>query len=146
MADDVSQQIEKALNMIVNFTDRSGNLKKGLKNSFHEAVSNLRILTLFLKSNLLEKTEEYNKTNKEVKQLKDALEKEKATSTARLVAPSVNSNPALTSSGTPVPARPSDDKKKLFSDIVCRKNIEWHNLTVKPKENQSSEEIKKLLK
>jgi hypothetical protein len=31
MADDVSQQIENALNMIVNFTDRSGNLQKELE-------------------------------------------------------------------------------------------------------------------
>ena len=84
MADDVRQQIENALNMIVNFTDKSRNLKKELKNSIHEAVSNLRNPIFVLKSNLLEKTEEYNKTSKEVKQLKDALEKEKATSTARL--------------------------------------------------------------
>jgi len=146
MADDVSQQIENALNMIVNFTDKSGNLKKELKNSIHEAVSNLRNLIFVLKSNLLEKTEEYNKTRKEVKQLKDALEKEKATSTARLVAPSVNSNPALISRGRAVPAPPSGDKKKLFSEIVCGKSEERHKLTVKPKENQSSEEIKKLLK
>jgi hypothetical protein len=35
---------------------------------------------IFLKSNKLEKTEECNKTSKEVKQLKDALEKEKVPS------------------------------------------------------------------
>jgi hypothetical protein len=38
MADDVSQQIKNVLNMIVNFKDKSGNLKKELKNSIHEAV------------------------------------------------------------------------------------------------------------
>jgi hypothetical protein len=78
----------------------------------------LRNLIFILKSNLLKKTEEYNKTSKEVKQLKDALEKEKATSTARLVVPSVNSNSVLNSRGTAVPARPSLGKKKLFSEIV----------------------------
>jgi LytS/YehU family sensor histidine kinase len=77
MPEAVSQQIENALNMIVNFTDKSGNLKTERKNSIHKTVSNLRSLTFFLKCNLLEKTEEGNKTSKEVKQLKDALEKER---------------------------------------------------------------------
>jgi hypothetical protein len=75
-------------------------------------------LIFILKSNLLEKTEECNKTSKEVKQLKGALEKEKAMSTARLVATSVNSNSVLTSRGTAAPAPPSGDKKKLFSEVV----------------------------
>ena len=46
MADDVSQQIENALNMIVNFTDKSGNLKKELKNSIHEDKYNIKPATL----------------------------------------------------------------------------------------------------
>jgi len=51
----------------------------------------------------------------------------------------------LTSHGTAVSAPPSGNKKKLFSEVVCRKN-ERHKLTVKPEDNQSTEEIKKLLK
>jgi hypothetical protein len=145
MADDVSQQIENALNMIVNFTDKSGNLKKELKNSIYEAVGNLIYLIFIIRSNLLEKTE-YNKTSKEVKHLKDALEKKKATSTARLLATSVNCNSVLTSRDPAVPAPPSGGNKKLFSEIVSGKNEVRQKLTVKPKENQSSEEIKKLLK
>jgi len=81
-----------------------------------------------------------------VKQLKDALEKGKATSSARQVAPSVTSNTGLTSHSTVVPAPPSGNKKKVFSEVVCGKNEEQHKLTVKPKDNQSTEEIKKLLK
>jgi hypothetical protein len=60
MADGVSQQIENALNMIVNFTDKSRNMKKELKKSIHEAVRNLRDLIFTLKSNLLDKTDENN--------------------------------------------------------------------------------------
>jgi hypothetical protein len=47
MADDVSQKIENALNTIVNLTDKSGNLKKELKTSIHETVSNLRKLFFY---------------------------------------------------------------------------------------------------
>jgi len=45
MADEVCQQIENAQNMIVNTMDRSGNMKKELKKTIQEAVSNLRNLT-----------------------------------------------------------------------------------------------------
>ena len=74
MADDVSQQIENALNLIVNTTDKSGNMKKELKNTIYEAVSNLRDLTFIFKRNLIEKTEENNQMRNEVSQLKDTLE------------------------------------------------------------------------
>jgi hypothetical protein len=56
MADGVSQQIENALNTIANLTDKSRNMKKELKKSIHETVSNSRNLIFILKSNLLEKT------------------------------------------------------------------------------------------
>jgi len=90
MADDVSQQIENnALNMIVNFTDKSGSMNKELKKSIYEAVSNLRNLIFILKINLLQKTEENNTMRNGVKQLKDTAEKWKSMSSARQSAPSV---------------------------------------------------------
>jgi chromosome segregation ATPase len=121
MADDVSQQIENALNTIVILMDKIGNLKKELKKAIHETVSNLRNQIFILKSNLLEKTEENDRTLKEVKQLKDTLERWKSTPSARLAAPSVTSNTGLTSRGRPVSARPSGGKNKLFSEVLCGK-------------------------
>ena len=44
------------------------------------------------------------------------------------------------------PAPPPSGRMKLFSEIVGRKNEECHKLTLKPKGNQTTEEIKKLLK
>jgi len=67
-------------------------------------------------------------------------------STARQVALSVTSRPGLTSCGTADAAPPVGAKKKQFSEVLSGKNEERQNLTVKPKENQSKEEIKKLLK
>jgi len=144
MADDVSQRIEDALNLIVNIMDKSGNMKKELKKSVHETVSNLRNLIFALKSDLQEKTEENNRTQNEVNLLKDALQKWE--STTRQVAPSVTSRPGLTSRGTADAAPPIGAKKKQFSEVLSGKSEERHKLTVKSKENQSTEEIKKLLK
>jgi len=145
-ADDVSQRIEDALNLIVNLTDKSGNMKKELKKSVHEAVSNFRNLIFALKSNLQEKTEENNRMQSEVNLLKDALQKWESTSTTRQVAPSVTSRPGLTSRGTADAAPLIGEKKKQLSKVLSGKTEEGHKLTVKSKENQSTEQTKKLLK
>jgi len=124
MADDASLQIDNALNTIVNTTDKSGNLKKELRHEIHETVSKLRKLVSTLKNELLEKKEENHKLSMEVKQLKDALDKEKSMTSARQLATSDNSNEVLTSRGTATPAPPCYGKKKLFSEIVGGKNEE----------------------
>jgi hypothetical protein len=146
MADYVSLQIDNALNTIVNTADKSGNLKKELRHDIHETVSKSRKLMFTLKSELLEEKKENQKMKMEVKELKDALDMGKLTTSARQVATSVNSNEAPTSSGTVTPAPPRCEKKKLFSEIVGRKIEERHKLTLKPRGNQMTEEIKKLLK
>jgi hypothetical protein len=135
MAVDVSQQIDKTLTVIVNFTDKTGNMKKELNKLIHGAVINLRNLIFILKSNLQEKTEENNKTRYEFKQLKDAFENWKTTSSARRVAPSVTSNTGITNRGTAVSAPPSSDKNNLFEEIVYGRNEGRHKITVKPNNN-----------
>ena len=47
MADDVSESIENALNITVSTAERSGNIKKELKQTIFETVSTLR--NLFVK-------------------------------------------------------------------------------------------------
>jgi hypothetical protein len=54
MAEDVTQQVEDALNTIVKLTNESGNLRE-LRKLIHENVSNLRDLIHVLKNNLTEK-------------------------------------------------------------------------------------------
>ena len=147
MADDVILQIDNALNAIVNVTDKSGNLKKELKYEIHETLSQLRELVVALESNLQETKEANQKMTLEVKQLKVALmEKEKPTTLPRQVATSSNRHTELTSRGTEASAPPCCNRKKLFSEIVGAKYEERHKLTIKPKLNQSTEEIQKLLK
>jgi hypothetical protein len=119
MADGLSQEIANALNMIVNFTDKSGNVKKELKKSINETVSIWNNLIFFLKNILLEKTEENNKVRNEVKQLKYTLEKMMSTSSVRLVAQSVSSNTGTASRVTAVFVPPCGGRKNLFSEAFC---------------------------
>jgi peptidoglycan hydrolase CwlO-like protein len=98
MADDVSLQFENALNSIVNSTDKSGNLKKELRQEIHTAVSSLRKLVHSLTSELLDTKQENQKLCMEVKQLKDTLDKDRSTTSARQVVTSINDNVALSNS------------------------------------------------
>jgi hypothetical protein len=74
MAEDVAEQVEDALNSIVKLTNESGNLKKELRKSIHESVSNLRNLMYILKNNLNEKTCENTKLQNEVKEANKLLQ------------------------------------------------------------------------
>ena len=147
MVDDASLQIDNAVNAIVNVMDKSGNLKKELKHEIHETVSQLWKLVVTLKSDLQETKEANQKMTLEVKHLKEALlEREKPTTQQRQVATSSNRHAELASCGTETSAPPCCNTKKLFSETVGGKFEEWHKLTVKLKLNQSTEEIKNLLK
>ena len=48
MADDVQDDIENALNQIASTTERSGNMKKELKQTIYQSVSKLRKLFVTL--------------------------------------------------------------------------------------------------
>jgi hypothetical protein len=74
------------------------------------------------------------------------LEKWKSTSSARKASLSVINSSELTSCGAAVSTPPIGGKKKLSSEVLCGKNEVGHKLTVKPKSNPSTEEIKKLIK
>jgi hypothetical protein len=60
----------------------------------------------------------------EVKQLKDTLDKERAATSARQVATSINDTVALANSWTTTHVTSVGGKKKLFSEIVGCKNEE----------------------
>jgi gas vesicle protein len=100
MADDVSLQIEDALNSIINTTDKSGHLKRELREEIHTTVSSLRKLVHSLRNELQDTKQEHQNMCMEVKQLKDTLDKERATTSARQVATSVNDTPTLANSRT----------------------------------------------
>jgi 3-methyladenine DNA glycosylase Tag len=66
MADEVSQNIENALNKIVNTADQSGNMRKELKRTIFETVSTLRNLFTKMKGMIDEKTKQNKQMEKEI--------------------------------------------------------------------------------
>jgi hypothetical protein len=74
MAAEVSDDIEDALNLIVNRTEKSGNMKKGLKQTIYETVSTHRNLFVKLKDNRDSKSAEISKLERQENTMKIQLE------------------------------------------------------------------------
>jgi hypothetical protein len=145
MADDVNQQVEDALNKIVKLTNESGNLKE-LRNSIHEKVSELRNLIYIIKDNLNEKISENDLLQNEVKDLKKSLEAQRTTQAeGQLATPMCNTQePRRTGSRTDTP--PSEGRKKQYAEVLAGKKGTSHKLTVRAKENESTEAVKSIIK
>jgi hypothetical protein len=142
-ADDVNQQTEDALNTIVKLTEQSGDLKKEFKKSIHETVSNMRNLIVILKDNLSDRISENSHLQKEVKEIKKELEAYRIPHTPGQVAPFLGSNPGLTRGGNATSTPSSDGRKKLYAEALSGKNEMRNRLTVKSKDNQTAEIVKK---
>ena len=74
MANEVSEEIEKALNLIVSNEEQSGNMKKGLKQTIFETVTTFRKLFVKLRNRRNSKTTDISKLEMEVTNLKSELE------------------------------------------------------------------------
>ena len=123
MAEEVSEEIEDALQLIVNTAEQSGNMKKGLKQTIIETVGTLRNLIVNLHYCRDSKTAEISKLEKQFNDLKAELEQNgtakklgtspiignyvPAGTTGMIMAPSGDSdgkhNPAGTTAGRQAP-------------------------------------------
>ena len=74
MADEVSQDIENALNKIVNTTDQSGNMRKELKKTIFETVSTLKNLFTKMKEMCDERTRQNKQFENEINTVKTELD------------------------------------------------------------------------
>jgi len=70
MADEVDEGIENALNLVVLTTERSGNMKKDLKQAIFETISALRNLFVKLKYNCEVKSSKMSEVDAEVTKAK----------------------------------------------------------------------------
>jgi hypothetical protein len=77
MAEELEKGIENALNLVVLTTDRSGNMKKELKQTIYETVSTLRNLFVKLKNNCVVKSSKICELEDEVSKVKTELQRVK---------------------------------------------------------------------
>jgi hypothetical protein len=169
IADEVSDGIEDALNLIVNTTDQSGDMRKGPKHTIFETGSTLRNLFVKLKDIRDSKSAEISKLEKQVNTMKAHLQEycgrkakshgmafvihnyEPAGTTAGTVAPPGDGegNPKSESAGTTARrVEPSGNgERKLYSEALDGvKKLKRFQLTLKTKLNQLPATIKELLK
>ena len=146
MANDVSQQTDNAFDTIVKLTDQSANMKKELKKSIHVTVSNLRNLIFILKENVNERTSEKSQPQNEVNQLKKEMEAHRNLHPTGLVVPSVD-NTSVPTRGGNMPTKPSSEgRKKLYAEALSGKKGNLFKLTVKHRNNEHVDAVKKILK
>ena len=145
MADDVSEGIENALNIIGSTEERSGNIKKELKQNIFETVSTLRNLFVKLKDSRDGKPNTIGELEGRVAKMKAELEECRGRNAKVHGSPSliVNQGPARMIARGVAPSGVREGK--LYS-VGSEKKLTKSKLTVKSKENQSSETIKGLLK
>jgi len=169
MTDELSDEIENALNLRVNTTEQTRNMRKGLKQIIFETVSTLRNLFVKLKDYRDSKSVEISKLEEQVNTMKAQLEEycsnkakdcgtpsvihtyEPAGTTARRLAStsSGEGNPTMESARTTAKtvAPSGSGESKLYSEVVDGvKRLKRFQLTVKTKSNQPPEAIKELLK
>ena len=77
MAEELEEGIENALNLVVLTTDRSGNMKKELKQTIYETVRTLRNLFVKLKNNCDVKSSKICELQFEVSKVKTELQRVK---------------------------------------------------------------------
>jgi len=166
MADEVWEDIAAALSTIVSTTDKSGNMKKELKNTISETVSTLRKLLVKLKDISESKTKAISDLETAVSKMRAQYEDGREKGNKGRAAPSIIASQELTGSrgqGHPPPsviitqelagsraqgpAPPGDRREKLYSAALGNKIKQQHfKISVKSKDNISGDAIKGILK
>jgi len=115
MADEEDQQVENAFDILVSITEKSGNLRKDLKQDILQSVSTLRKVFAKMKTQLENNCTENNKLSEEVMKVTEEMERTKRSHPARQVAPYLDHR-HHTYSGEARKMFPSEDRRrKLFS-------------------------------
>jgi chromosome segregation ATPase len=131
MADAVSEDIQAALNKIVTTTDQSGNLRKDLKKTIFETVSNPRNLFTELKGIKDEKTRQIIHNESEINKVKvelAACRREAAKVHTEISTVQVEEPPGPDSRQV---LPPHDRALKLYTRIVQESTGKKHRLSLR---------------
>jgi hypothetical protein len=165
MADELWEDIASALSTIVDTTDKSGNMKKELKNTIAETVSTLRNLLAKLKDISESKTKAISDLETAVTKMRAQYEEGREKCNKWHASPSVvprqetggsrtqgYTAPSMNFNQEPVGSRaqevvPSSDRRELYSSVLRSKpQRQQFKVTVKSKDKLSAEAIKGILK
>lgn len=166
MADGTGEEIEDALQLIVNTAEQSVKMKKELKQTLLDTVSTLRGMLVKLHESSVSKTEEISKLEKQVGELKSELEVCRQRSEKALGMPSSEENHEPTGMPSGRVAQPNgrDNKPtepdcqtchrvappgeaKLYSEAVTSKKPKnLYQLTVRSIGNTTQDKVTKILK
>jgi hypothetical protein len=135
LADDVYQRVKDALEKLVSITEKSGKLRKDLKEDILKSVSSLR-KDFTLKIQLKSEEDKQNKLREEVKNAKEAKVREDSRTT-RQVAPSLDHTQKYTKSGVQLVAPSEFGRRKLHSEAV-KKEDKRYRITLTPKDEALS--------
>jgi hypothetical protein len=161
----VGQQIENALNLIVCTTEQNGNMKKELKETIVETVSNLRTLFVKLRASGDSKTSEISKLTEQITKPEAELQQGSDTQarghrTPSIVGDTVLAATTATEYGTPSSlsglepagkatrcmALPTDRLGKLYAAAVKEMKAKTCKMTVRSKGTHVPETIKQIMK
>jgi len=124
MADDVNKRVEDALEKLVSITERSGNLRKDVKQDILLSVSVLRKEFSILKCQIKTEKEEQRKLREEVKNAKDEVVR-RDRQTTRQVAPSLDHMQQPTSRGIQLGLPSGGERRKLYSEITKKRKTKY---------------------
>ena len=146
MADDITTWLDSALNKLLSITEKSGNLRKVLKQDIVDSVSILRNIFVNLRNSGEEQKMKRNQLVGELNMTKVELMGSRVANLPECAQPSRGGIGQTPASATHYQLTPSGGPKKLYSDAVSANVGKRYKLMVKSKLNLSTEEVKNALR
>jgi len=117
-----------------------------LRNSIHEKVSELRNIIYIIKDNLHKKVSENTQLQNEVNEMKKSNKAQMNTQANGQLATSMCNTQESNTTEDRTVTPSSGSRKKQYAEILSGKNGTSHKLTVRTKDNQTTDAVKTLIK
>jgi hypothetical protein len=146
MADTDKLRVESALNKLLEITEKSGNLRKDLRQDIIDSVSTLRSIFVNLRNTVEEKKTKINQLTVELNKAKSELEENREAKLLSGSMPSRGGKEQTTAIANHNQPTSSGGPKKLYSEAVRANEEKIYKLMVKSKSHLSTEEVKTTLR
>ena len=146
MADDTNLQLESALSTLLSITEKSGNLRKDLKQDIVQSVSTLRNIFVNLKNSAEEQMTKISLLESEVKKAKAMHQGRRDANLSAREPPSRDGTGKLSAAGTKQVLPSLGGARKLYSEVTSESIDKRYKIMVKSKSDLSPETITSTLK